>query len=466
MPLRHNLTFSICRYIGMPICRYNEEKKSKTLFLGFFLCKDEFFFACMQNLLYLCALLLAIRLMENYTTSIFIVAILFGLLDLLTDRWSAVQRQLFPILSCVLYFLCIITYYYGPDIQTYVPHYETIESLGEVWHKGGDNKFEIGYSLLCSLLHGLGWSYWWMTWTVKTLYFIALWLLLRTLPKRKIFALSCIVMTDTNLIMHEARQCLAVSFFVFMILLLQHKKYIWAVVCAVVTVFMHKSGFFPIGLTLCGMFLYRTRQYAVIYTILTIILLVLVVLPVQRISTSIMDVLPLPKTYIASLSHHLSLGLQFQTVAVIYLALLLIFGIYLSYDSRRKYTWYAVMALCGMGVIVILYPYYFLLVRLRSYFVPFIVCYLVVLLSDASRTRAVPYGTMMKQALMMLVLVYYIHVAVGQERGAKLLQSPVYRGCTVFELTQASSRQIRNRQMQIAASYWKNDYMQRAKSTL
>jgi hypothetical protein len=73
---------------------------------------------------------------------------------------------------------------------------------------------------------------------------------------------------------------------------------------------------------------------------------------------------------------------------------------------------------------------------------------------------------MMKQALMMLVLVYYIHVAVGQERGAKLLQSPVYRGCTVFELTQASSRQIRNRQMQIAASYWKNDYMQRAKSTL
>jgi hypothetical protein len=273
-------------------------------------------------------------------------------------------------------------------------------------------------------------------------------------------------MTDTNLIMHEARQCLAVSFFVFMILLLQHKKYIWAVVCAVVTVFMHKSGFFPIGLTLCGMFLYRTRQYAAIYTILTIILLVLVVLPVQRISTSIMDVLPLPQTYIASLSHHLSLGLQLQTVAVIYLALLLIFGIYLSYDSQRKYTWYAVMALCGMGVIVILYPYYFLLVRLRSYFVPFIVCYLVVLLSDASLTRAVPYGTMMKQALMMLVLVYYIHVAVGQERGAKLLQSPVYRGCTVFELTQASSRQIRNRQMQIAASYWKNDYMQRAKSTL
>ena len=92
--------------------------------------------------------------------------------------------------------------------------------------------------------------------------------------------------------------------------------------------------------------------------------------------------------------------------------------------------------------------------------------YLVLVLSDDQRTRAVPYGQMIKQALMLLVLFFYIHVAVSQERGARLLHSPVYRASTVFELKNASSQQIRNRQMKVAYEYWQKDYMQRAKSTL
>jgi len=403
--------------------------------------------------------------MENYAIIIMLTAIGFGFMDLLTDRWPVLQRQLFPMVTFVLYFLCIIAYFYGPDIVTYVPYYETIGSLSDVWN-AQDNGFEMGYSLFCSGLQSLGLSYWWMTWVIKTLYFAAIVLLLRQLPRRQIFALSCVVMTDINLIMHETRQCLAVTFFIFMIMLLQHRRYVWAVLCAVVTVSMHKSGFMPVGLTLCGICMYRTRQYSAAYTLLTIVFLILVALPVQRISAPLMAGLPLPEDYISSLAHHLSVGLQFQTVAVIYLAILMVFSLYLSYDSTRRYTWMAFMALAGMAVIVLLYPYYFLLVRIRSYFVPFIVYYLVLVLSDAQRTRAVPYGQMIKQALMLLVLFFYIHVAVSQERGARLLHSPVYRASTVFELKNASSQQIRNRQMQVAYEYWQKDYMQRAKSTL
>ena len=403
--------------------------------------------------------------MENYAITIMLTAICFGFLDLLTDRWPAVQRQLFPIVTFVLYFLCVIAYFYGPDILTYVPHYETIGSLSEVWYEK-DNKFELGYSLFCSGLHGLGLSYWWMTCVIKTLYFTAIWLLLRQLPKRQIFALSCVVLTDINLIMHETRQCLAVSFFIFMILLLQYRRYLWAVLCAVVAVSMHKSGFMPVGLTICSIVIYRTRQYSVIYTLLTIVLLVLITLPVQRISITLVEGLPFPEDYISSLAHHLSVGLQFQTVAIIYLAILMAFSLYLSYDSTRRYTWIAFMALAGMAVVVLLYPYYFLLIRIRSYFVPFIVYYLVLVLSDDQRTQAVPYGQMIKQALMLIVLFFYIHVAVSQERGARLLHSPVFRASTVLELRKVDSRQVRNRQMKRAYKYWKEDYMQRAKSTL
>lgn len=392
-----------------------------------------------------------------------IVAIGCGFLDLLTDRWHAMQRQLFPIVLCVLYFLCIITMYYGPDIRSYVPHYENIGTPSEIWHNEY-NQFELGYSLVCSIFNGLGLNYWWLTWFAKTLYFIALWLLLRLLPKRQIFALATIVMTDINLIMHETRQCLAVAFFIFMVLLMQNRRYLWAVVCAVLSVSMHKSGFFPVALTACGIFFYHTRQYSAIYTFLTIGLLLLIAVPVQRISASIVNILPLPHAYLTSLSHHLSIGLQFQTIAVIYLAILLVFSLVLSYDSKRRYTWIAFVTLCGMGLIVLLYPYYYLLVRLRSYFVPFIVFYLITVFSDGQRT--IPYQSLIKQSLMVLVLFFYIHVAVSQERGAHLLHSPVYRASTVFELKNATAQQIRNRQMKIATVYWEKDYMQRAKSSL
>ena len=54
------------------------------------------------------------------------VAIGFGVLDLLTDRWPTLQKQIFPFVTLLAYFLLVIRYYYGPDIWTYVPHYEKI----------------------------------------------------------------------------------------------------------------------------------------------------------------------------------------------------------------------------------------------------------------------------------------------------------------------------------------------------
>ena len=405
--------------------------------------------------------------MENYTTLIFIVAIGCCFLDLLTDRWQAMQRQLFPLVTLVLYTLCMIAYYYGPDIHSYVPYYEDICHPSQlIAHPAAAKPFEFGYAMFCSLLHEIGLSYWWMTVVIKTIYFAALWFLLHRLPKRQIFALACIVMTDMNLIMHETRQCLAVSFFIFMVLLLQHRKYLWAAVCAALTITMHKSGFLPVSLTFLGIFFYQTRQYATIYILFILGLMALIALPVQRLSSAVVQLLPISGSYMESLSHHMGVGLQFQTIAIIYLALLVVFNLYLSYDHRLRYSWIAFMVLAGMGIIVLLYPYYFLLMRIRSYFAPFIIYYLVVLLSDSQRSQQVPYSSMIKQALMLLVIVYFSHVAISQERGARLLHSPVYRASTVFELRHASSGQIRNRQMKIAIDYWKNDYMQHVKGKL
>lgn len=396
--------------------------------------------------------------MENYAALIMLVAVGCGLLDLLTDRWPAVQRQLFPVVTLVLYTLCVIAYYYGPDIWTYVPYYEEIESPVYIWTHASDKKLELGYSLFCSVLNGLGLSYWWATWVVKTLFFSAIYMLLRRLPRRQILAMAVVVMTDTNLIMHEMRQCLAVAFFIFMVLLMQNRRYILALLCAVLTVSMHKSGFLPVGLVWLGIFVYQTRQYAAVYTLLIIALLVVMTLPVQHISASALEVLPMPESYIKSLSHHLVLGLQFQTIAVIYLALLLMLNLCLSYDRRARYSWIAFTVLSGMAVIVLLYPYYYLLARMRSYFAPFIVYYIIAAWSGQERL-SIPYENLIKQTVIVLVLGYFTYTAVSLERSSRLLHTPAFRACTLFELRHAGSRQVRDRQLKTAYSYWTQDYM-------
>ena len=399
--------------------------------------------------------------MENYVALITIVAIGCGIIDLLTDKWPAMQRQLFPILLGVLYFLLIIPYYYGPDIWTYVPHYEIMTCPDYTWQLGMDNQFELGYSLFCCYANEIGLSYWGMTCVIKTIYFLSICLLLRQLPKRKIFAVACIVMMDSNMILHETRQCLAVSFFIFMILLMQNKRYFLACLCAVLTVFMHKSGFVPVALTLAGSVLYQTRQYARVYSFLIIGLMIWMILPIRQLSMMLLEALPaLPDTYMESAEHHFLLGRQFQVIAIVYLAVLLAFNIYISYDRKSRYSWIALAVLAGMAIVVVFYPYYFLLSRLRSYFLPFVVGYIVILLNEPQRSQTVPHIAFIKQALMVLVLAFYMHYAISLELGSRSLHSPVFRASTVFDLRHLSPKQVRDRQMKIAENYWIQDYMQ------
>ena len=404
--------------------------------------------------------------MENYVAFIMIMAIACGILDLMTDRWAILQKQLFPFILLLFYGLLIIRYYYGPDIWTYVPHYEQIPHPSVVWHHPDQGEFEWGYNLFCSLIHWIGLSYWGLTAVITTLYFLAVYLLLRQLPKRQIFALACIVMIDCHMLFHENRQCLAVSCFIFMVLLLQRRRYLPAVLLGVCTVLTHKSGFLPVALLLASSLLYNYRQEAGIYTVLTLLLAAMVVLPVQRISGSLVQFLPLPEDYILSISHHLQLGRQIQVIALIYLLVLFGINMYLLYAPKTRYTWIALVALVGMVCVVVFYQYYYLLNRVRSYFVPFVIFYAIQLMSDEKHSMAVPYSSLLKQSLMVLILVYYSHYSISLLHHSRQLHAPITRACTVFELRHASQKQIRDRQMKIANQYWQEDFMKSSDNKL
>lgn len=404
--------------------------------------------------------------MENYVAFLMIVGIGYGLLDLLTDRWPALQRQLFPLLLLIAYGLFVIRYYYGPDIWIYVPHYENIPQPAQLLAHPKIASFEWGYDMFCSLVHQIGASYWGLTAIITTLYFSAIALLLRKLPTRRIFALGAILMLDCHMIVNENRECLAISFFIFMVLLLQNRKYLWAFLFAFLTVLAHKSGFLPVGLLLMSVLLYNYRQKAGMFSLLTVLLILMIVLPVQRISGALVQQLPLPDTYIVSIEHHLQLGRQIQLIGVIYLLVLFAVNMFLQYGKKTRFTWIALVALCGMAAMVMLYQYYYLLNRVRSYFVPFVVYYIILLMSDEERSRAVPHSSLIKQALMILLMVYHSHAAVSQIKGGRLLHEPMPRACTVLELRHATSKQIRDRQMRYAYMYWTLDYMKSSDNKL
>lgn len=397
--------------------------------------------------------------MENYAAIILILSVGLGLFDMLTERWKVLQRQLFHIILIALYVLFVIRYYYGPDISMYVPHYENIPRPSYLLSHPDATTFEFGYNLFCSILRWNGVSYWGMTAIITTLYFGAITLLLRPLPKRQIFALATIIMFDCNLIFHENRQCLAVTCFIFMVLLLQKRKYILALVLGIFTVLMHKSGFLPVTLLLMGTLLYNKRQDSTVYALLTFLLILMVVFPVQRISSSVLQLLPLPTEYIFSIKHHLQLGRQVQVIVVLYLMVLFAINMFLHYGKKTRNTWIAIVVLIGVICVVLLYQYFYLLNRIRSFFVPFIVCYIIHLLGDEERSIVVPYSSLIKQSIMVIILAYYTHSAISLEKGSRLLHVPIYKMSTVFELRHASQKQIRDKQMEMAYKYWTQDFM-------
>ena len=386
-----------------------------------------------------------------------IVAIAFAVVDLLSTRYLRMQRQIYHICLITLYVLFLIRYYYGPDIYAYVPHYENIPHPLKL--TPDDMMFETGYEYFCSVLHWAGLSYWGMTAIITTLYFASLACLIHSLKSHQTFALSCIILLDYNLICAENRQCLAVSMFIFMVLLLQKRKYILSLALAIAIVLTHKSGFMPVGLTVLGLILYDHRQNDTAYNLLIFVLMIVLLIPVSQIASPVLARLPLPSSYIKSLEHHLLLGRQFQVIALIYLSVLVLISVHTTRRQHNRFTWLAIETLAGMVIVVALYQYFFLVNRMRSYFLPFIVCYIIHLTCDRELSFSVPYGKMARQAVAVLLLLYFTHSTIGYINGAKRLHAPIAKASTVFELRKHTSADIRARQMKIALQYWKEDYM-------
>lgn len=397
----------------------------------------------------------------NLITLILSIAIGFGLTDFLTERYPRLQREMFYIAWFVITFLFTIKYYYGADIWHYVNFYKDIQAPGYVWAHPDEipQHFEIGYALFCSILKSWGVSFYWHTVIISVFYFIVIAALFSRIPRKRTFALAILVVLDYNCIFATYRQNLAISFFILMVLFLQDKRYFWACVMAVLTAFFHKSGAFVVAIVL---FYYMMRSEWVrpyMYQLLMMVLLVVFLMPISQIASSLVPLLPLPATYVESIHHHLLLGRQVQAVFLLYAAALIVVMHYTQYRPSRMGA-IAAAVIVGLVFVVMMYQYYYLLGRIRSYFLPLVIMYAFSTVQRAEDEKIhVPYGALIKQLSCVVIFFYLIHFVYMFDCNARLHKHKIYTSCTVFDLIDHRAGEVQNAQMKQARLWWEEDFM-------
>ena len=404
----------------------------------------------------------------NLITLILAIAIAFGLTDFLTERYPRLQRDIFYIAWCTIAFLFAIKYYYGPDIASYVPFYENVPSVSQIIAHPDDLdfSFEPGYAVFCRVLKDLGISFYWMTAILSILYFVVILVFFKKIDRKRSFALAILVVLDFNVVCYELRQCLAVILFLLMVLCLDRKRYIFAMLMALAAIVSHKSGVVAVVPTLAFYLIGRHASLKTLSQLLLVILVVLFLLPVTNLSFGFIGSMPLPEKVIESIHHHLSLGRQVQMIFFVY-AVALVCLVHYSQYCRTKMEIIAVVAIIGLVCIVTLYQYYYLLNRIRSYFTPIILVFLFRFVQEAENKQvSIPYGALIKQTASVVIMLYMMHATVALHRGGQVLKNKVNDTCTVFDLIRHRASDVQNAQMKKATLFWEQDYMQHENNKL
>lgn len=388
----------------------------------------------------------------NYLTILLIVLLLFSLVELSFAKHKVLCDQLFHIAFGFTAFWVGIKYYIGPDIFSYVPFYETIQPLKDILGGHYLGSFEIGFAIFCSLLKSIGLSFWGMTAVITAIYFAAIYKIFKQLKFYRIFALFVLILLDYNLALYEFRQCLAVALFIFTYYAWKEKKYLKTLLIVAIAIFIHKSAIF-IYLGVLLVYIFKSINInKKSYIFLGIIFILMLSIPPLFLFETIINEIPLSREVYISLTHHLSEGKIFQLILPVYLLVLFCLAYYGNFSKENK-KWHWFMW-CSVAVIVILFQYWFLLNRIRSYFTPFLLVYTINTLLNTKRKDILP-----KQLLVLTLMIYSILFISGNYIKGLSQSSHTNNISTVFARLYHSEAFLKNRQMKEAIIYWEKDYL-------
>lgn len=385
----------------------------------------------------------------NLVTVISVFLIAATVAELLLDNMPRMAEQLYKLAFAVTMVGFTIKYYYGPDITTYVPFYESMEPWGDLTEAIRTTSFETGFVVYCWLCRSAGLSFWWMTAVVSVLFFGATYMLIGELKEKKTLALTLIVVLMPDLITAQLRQCMAVSMFIFTILAARKNHMVQAVVFCILAFLMHKASLLVILPALAYWGMQRIEISNNIWAVLMIGLAILLVVSDNVIVDSLMK-MSADGLVSKSISYHLSFAKQVQLNFVFYMLAIVV----MVQFSRRKQGRDLILAVAtaGMIVVVMFYQHFMLLNRLRAYFVIFIIVYIFNFVRKKCEDKA-PYINIVRQASIVFLLMFVCYKTITFDVNWKR-DGNAMEACTLFDLRHSSAEEIKQRQIIKANNFW------------
>ncbi len=391
--------------------------------------------------------------MFNFVCLTVVILACLSIVELIFPSQKRLSNQLYIIGLLTTAFLTIIKYYYWADITVYVPMYEEIPLPSAILSPSYTTDYEKGFLLFCSICnHYLHMSFWAMTVVIAVIYLTVIHLVINRLTYLKTFALFFLVFLQTNLIFVELRQCLAVSLFILSILSIEKKHYILYALCTLAAVSIHKSAFIVCSLSLVLLLIMQFKSSNTMFAISMLFLFAFIIIPLQPLLTYLVDYIPFSEGVIKSIEHHLIISRKVQAVFAIYLLILYSLFIYFSRTNKLK-TWH-IIAICGLLLISLFYQYWFFINRLRSYFLPIIITYVIILGNNYSGKQL-----FIKQLSIIAVYLLFLINFNSMYNYNRRLKSGIAETSTIFKLRNQSKESVVKENMRKAEIFWKTEYL-------
>lgn len=388
-----------------------------------------------------------------------VITAFFSVIELNIPNQKRLQNQLYHIVFYTVFFIVGIKYYYGPDIHLYVPLYENIESPWYIWQNGSHigKGIEIGYLYYCSIFKWIGCNFWLFTFSITCIYFYSIYQCFKHIENYRITALFALTVFEANILFFEFRQAIAVSLFILGILAFLEKKYIKYLLYIVISVFFHKSAIFVAILSFIVLFVPTIKYSRNYYLTLCLIIISGIFISFGDILTFLTTILPIPDTTINSISHHLDVENSFQIIFILYcitFVCLYQYSINTDNDKKRFY----VLILSFFLIIAIFYKYWFFLNRVRSFFSPLIIVFII---NELSRTkRRVKF---IKQTLVIALFCFAFIYARGLYLVETKSKSKVLAATTLFSRINRTEAEIKKTNIDKAVLYFKKEYLKNNK---
>lgn len=372
------------------------------------------------------------------------------------------KNLIFQISFTLTFFVVSIKYYFSSDISTYVPHFENLSTLPNLTiNEINKNYFEPGYTVFCSILKTLGFSFWMMTATITVLLMHSLYKLLEIKPRYRMIGLMIFVIVGWDLLLQQNRQALAASLLFYAITnLAEGRSSLTIILLSLISCTFHNSVIFIVVPFLIfskmGSNIMHIKRSA--FLILFLVFICSLFIDLGWIAQKIANLFNLSATQKYSLSYHFGLSKLTQSIILLYFFIYFILSTLRDDRSDKASLTFRFISYIGLAYIALFYKYHLFTNRFSNYFIIIAVIYSLDLLYYNLNTKHLN-CRLAYQCFCCLIIFFSLYKVLPQV--LILPDSNLYKETpTVLStllLTKSETKKLQQEQMDKAAFFWEEE---------